>query len=418
MSDWLDPSTVAAVPAGGAHVASGTPSVGAAGEPARVLVVDDNEMNRDLLARRLQREGHQVELAVDGVDALAKLNAGAFDLVLLDIMMPGMDGYQVLAQLKADEALRHVPVMLISALDDTDSVVKGLALGADDYLPKPFNPHILRARVNASLARKHLRDCEQLYARSLEREMDIARDIQAGFLPDQLPVIAGWDLAACFQPARRVGGDFYDAFVLHDGQRIGVVVADVCDKGVGAALFMALVRSLVRAFAERMDFLGADAAGQVCELVTHVNSYIARTHGRTSMFATLFFAILDPADGALLYVNGGHEAPVISGESGVRARLVPTGPAVGMLPDMVFRVARQAIEPGETLLIYTDGVTDARNAQAVSFAEERLLALLASGAESAATMVEAVQTAVVAHAGAADRFDDMTMLAVHRAAAA
>jgi serine phosphatase RsbU (regulator of sigma subunit) len=418
VSDWLDPSTGAAVPAGGAHVASGTPSVRAAGEPARVLVVDDNEMNRDLLARRLQREGHQVELAVDGVDALAKLNAGAFDLVLLDIMMPGMDGYQVLAHLKADEALRHVPVMLISALDDTDSVVKGLALGADDYLPKPFNPHILRARVNASLARKHLRDCEQLYARSLEREMDIARDIQAGFLPDHLPVIAGWDLAACFQPARRVGGDFYDAFVLHDGQRIGVVVADVCDKGVGAALFMALVRSLVRAFAERMDFLGADAAGQVCELVTHVNSYIARTHGRTSMFATLFFAILDPADGALLYVNGGHEAPVISGESGVRARLVPTGPAVGMLPDMVFRVARQAIEPGETLLIYTDGVTDARNPQAVSFAEERLLALLASGAESAAAMVEAVQTAVVAHAGAADRFDDMTMLAVHRAVAA
>jgi len=416
VSDWLDPSTLAAVSAGDARVALGASSGRTTGEPARVLVVDDNEMNRDLLARRLQREGHQVELAVDGVDALARLNGGAFDLVLLDIMMPGMDGYQVLAHLKADEALRHVPVMLISALDDTDSVVKGLSLGADDYLPKPFNPHILRARVNASLARKHLRDCEQLYARSLEREMDIARDIQAGFLPDHLPVIAGWDLAACFQPARRVGGDFYDAFGLHGGQRIGVVVADVCDKGVGAALFMALVRSLVRAFAERMDFLGADAAGQACELVTHVNSYIARTHGRTSMFATLFFAILDPADGALLYVNGGHEAPVISGKNGVRARLVPTGPAVGMLPDMVFRVARQAIEPGETLLIYTDGVTDARNAQTVSFAEERLLALLASGAESAAAMVEAVQTAVVAHAGAADRFDDMTMLAVHRAA--
>jgi serine phosphatase RsbU (regulator of sigma subunit) len=382
-----------------------------------MLVVDDNEMNRDLLARRLQREGHQVELAVDGADALAKLNVGTFDLVLLDIMMPGMDGYQVLAHLKADEALRHLPVILISALDDTDSVVKGLALGADDYLPKPFNPHILRARVNASLARKRLRDCEQLYARSLEREMDIARDIQAGFLPDHLPVVTGWDLAAYFQPARRVGGDFYDAFALHDGQRIGVVVADVCDKGVGAALFMALVRSLVRAFAERMDFLGADAAGQARELVTHVNSYIGRTHGRTSMFATLLFAILDPADGALIYVNGGHEAPVISGKSGVRARLVPTGPAVGMLPDMVFQVARQTIEPGDTLLIYTDGITDARNAEAEPFSEERLLALLESGADLATTTVARVQTAVGTHAGSADQFDDMTMLAVHRAAA-
>lgn len=417
MSDWLDPSTVAAVPAGGAHVAPGTPAVRATGEPARILVVDDNEMNRDLLARRLQREGHQVELAVDGADALAKLNVGTFDLVLLDIMMPGMDGYQVLVHLKADEALRHLPVILISALDDTDSVVKGLALGADDYLPKPFNPHILRARVNASLARKRLRDCEQLYARSLEREMDIARDIQAGFLPDHLPVVTGWDLAAYFQPARRVGGDFYDAFALHDGQRIGVVVADVCDKGVGAALFMALVRSLVRAFAERMDFLGADAAGQARELVTHVNSYIGRTHGRTSMFATLLFAILDPADGALIYVNGGHEAPVISGKSGVRARLGPTGPAVGMLPDMVFQVARQTIEPGDTLLIYTDGITDARNAEAEPFSEERLLALLESGADLATTTVARVQTAVGTHAGSADQFDDMTMLAVHRAAA-
>jgi serine phosphatase RsbU (regulator of sigma subunit) len=247
--------------------------------------------------------------------------------------------------------------------------------------------------------------------------MDIARDIQAGFLPDHLPVVTGWDLAAYFQPARRVGGDFYDAFALHDGQRIGVVVADVCDKGVGAALFMALVRSLVRAFAERMDFLGADAAGQARELVTHVNSYIGRTHGRTSMFATLLFAILDPADGALIYVNGGHEAPVISGKSGVRARLVPTGPAVGMLPDMVFQVARQTIEPGDTLLIYTDGITDARNAEAEPFSEERLLALLESGADLATTTVARVQTAVGTHAGSADQFDDMTMLAVHRAAA-
>ncbi|HET7267426.1 MAG TPA: response regulator, partial [Oleiagrimonas sp.] len=247
---------------------------------AHVLVVDDNEMNRDLLARRLQREGHRVELAIDGRDALDKLAADPFDLVLLDIMMPGMDGHEVLQHLKADEALRHIPVILISALNDTDNMVKGISQGADDYLPKPFNPHILRARVNASLAKKRLHDYEQQYARNLEREMDIARDIQASFLPDHLPEIAGWDMAACFLPARRVAGDFYDAFPLHDGQRIGMVVADVCDKGVGAALFMALFRSLIRAFAERMRFLDDDAADQVHQLVDHLNGYIARTHGR------------------------------------------------------------------------------------------------------------------------------------------
>ena len=383
-------------------------------ESAHVLVVDDNEANRDLLARRLQREGHRVELAVDGLDALARLAADAFDLVLLDVMMPGMDGYEVLQRLKADNALRHIPVILISALNDTDNMVKGISQGADDYLPKPFNPHILRARVNASLTRKRLHDCEQLYARSLEREMDIAREIQASFLPDHLPVIAGWDMAACFLPARQVAGDFYDAFPLHQGQRIGLVVADVCDKGVGAALFMALFRSLIRAFAERMNFLGDDTAEQMRQLVDHLNGYIARTHSRSNMFATLFFAILDPASGTLIYVNGGHEPPIVSGKGRIRTRLDPTGPAVGMLEEMQFHTARQSIESDETLLIYTDGVIDARDAQAAPFTEQRLLVLQAAAGGSAATTIEEIQTAVFQHIETATQFDDITVLALHR----
>ncbi len=405
---WADSSDAAA----------GMPQSTEPVEPAHVLVVDDNEVNRDLLSRRLQREGHRVGFAVDGLDALAKVRADCFDLVLLDIMMPGMDGYQVLEQLKADETLRHIPVILISALNDTDNMVKGISLGADDYLPKPFNPHILRARVNASLARKRLHDCEQLYARSLEREMDIAREIQAGFLPRRLPAFSGWDMAAYFQPARQVGGDFYDAFPLHAGERVAVVMADVCDKGVGAALFMALFRSFTRAFAERMNFLGDDSTQQACNLVSYVNDYIARTHGRANMFATLFFAVIDPASGTLVYVNGGHEAPLICGKHGVRARLAPTGPAVGMLPEMAFRAGRQLLEYGETLLVYTDGITDSRNAQALPFSEERLLALLPPADEPAARTLERVQTAVLQHAVAAVQFDDMTMLAVHRTAAA
>ncbi len=379
-----------------------------------MLVVDDNEVNRDLLARRLQRDGHRVDMAVDGLDALAKLAVDEFDLVLLDIMMPGLNGYEVLERLKADEVLRYLPVILISALDDTDNMVKGISLGADDFLPKPFNPHILRARVSASLARKRLHDNEQRYARSLEREMDIAREIQAGFLPDELPVVAGWDMAACFLPARRVGGDFYDAFPLHGGLRLGIIVADVCDKGVGAALFMALFRSLIRAFAERMRFLDDDAAEQVRQLVDHVNGYIARTHGRANMFATLFFGILDPASGALIYINGGHEPPIISGNAGVGARLDPTGPAVGMLAELQFRVERQSIEPGETLIIYTDGVTDARNRAASPFTEERLLALLSPAGASAAVTISRMEAAVFQHIDGATQFDDITALAVHR----
>src|SRR6185312_1269362 len=330
-------------------------------EPARILVVDDNEANRDLLVRRLQRQGHQMATAENGRIALDMLAQASFDLVLLDIMMPEMNGFEVLQHLKADDALRHLPVILISALDDAESVTKGIALGADDHLPKPFDRQILNARVTASLAKKRLHDREQIYARSLEREMDIAREIQAGFLPHQLPVRDGWDLAAWFEPARRVAGDFYDAFELAGG-RLAVVLADVCDKGVGAALFMALFRSLVRALGERLLTPDGDVGSEACRLIGDVNNYIARTHERANMFATMFFGSLDLASGELVYVNAGHEPPLVTGTQGVRARLAPTGPAVGMLADMDFRAAKVVLGNGEALVAFTDGVTDSHNA--------------------------------------------------------
>lgn len=388
-------------------------------EPARILVVDDIEANRDLLVRRLRREGHATEIATNGREALERLIEGGFDLMLLDIMMPEMNGYELLERMRADTDLCQVPVILISALDDTDSVIKGIELGAHDHLPKPFNPHILRARVDASLARKRLRDREQLYAQSLQREMDIARTIQAGFLPHALPQAAGWDLAAWFQPARHVGGDFYDAYALREGRRIVLVVADVCDKGVGAALFMALFRSLLRAQAEKI--LGGDSdsdgdvAMQACELVASVNDYIARTHERDNMFATVFLAILDPLSGELVYVNGGHEAPVVCGAGGARARLPPTGPAVGLLPGSVFSAASIAIGPGETLVAFTDGVTDAVDAEGGTYSEQRLLSRLACVGGQADDTVVAVREDLQAMMGQAAQFDDITLLVLHRA---
>lgn len=386
-------------------------------DAGRVLVVDDNEMNRDMLARRLQRQGHAVEMAVNGREALERLEAGGddFDVVLLDIMMPEMNGYELLERLRGSDRFRHLPVILISALDDHDSVIKGIELGADDHLPKPFNPHILRARVGASLAKKRLRDREQVHARALEREIDIAREIQAGFLPARLPRADGWELAACFEPARQVGGDFYDAFALADG-RIALVVADVCDKGVGAALFMALFRSLLRAGAERTLAPGDALDRQLPALLASTNDYIARTHDGANMFATIFAGVLDPADGSLGYVNGGHEAPAIAGAGVVRARLSPTGPAVGLLPGMAFAFAHETLAPGESLLAFTDGVTDARDADGVMFGEARLLALLAQ-AGMAGTLVDGVRDAVRRHAGGEPPFDDVTLLAVSREAA-
>lgn len=155
-------------------------------DQACVLVVDDIEANRDLLARRLKRQGHTVEVAADGYQALDLLRAQPFDLVLLDIMMPKMNGYQLLEQLKADPALGHIPAIVISAVDDLDSVVKCIELGAEDYLTKPFNPVLLKARIGACLEKKRLRDQEQAYLKQLQAEQEKSERLLLNILPQAI----------------------------------------------------------------------------------------------------------------------------------------------------------------------------------------------------------------------------------------
>lgn len=381
-------------------------------EAATILVVDDNEMNRDLLSRRLRREGHTVRVAENGLEAMEMVASSPFDLVMLDIMMPEMNGYEVLERMKASATLRHIPVIMITAIGDAESVIRCIELGAEDHLPKPFNPLLLRARVGASLARKQLHDRQQLYARGLERELEIGREIQAGFLPGELPAPAGWELAARFAPARQVAGDFYDAFVLADG-RVALVLADVCGKGVGAALFMALCRTLVRAVAEqRVKAAPPAGVDGLAATIAAVSDYIARTHGSASMFATLFIGALEPATGVVEYVNAGHEPPVVVGAGGARLRLQPTGPAVGLMEGTSFRSDRVTLARHETLVAFTDGATDARDADGRTFTEERLLALIGEPATSAEALLDRVLSAVSAHGAGGEQFDDVTLLAL------
>ncbi|MDM0014407.1 SpoIIE family protein phosphatase [Variovorax sp. J22P168] len=381
--------------------------------PARALVVDDNEMNRDVLTRRLQRSGHAVEAVDSGERALARLRTQAFDLILLDVMMPGIDGYEVLARLKEDVALRHIPVIMISALGETDSVVKCLALGADDYLTKPFNPLILQARVDACLLKKRMHDGEMRHIQSMEREFEIGRSIQAGFLPDALPALAGWEIAARFRPARQVAGDFYDLFETEGGGLV-IVVADVCDKGVGAALYMALFRTLIRATASQPFPEGTDAGAILLATATLTNDYIARVHGRANMFATAFLGILDVETGMLQYVNAGHDPPLVTDEQGsVRRRLGLTGPALGLLADQRFSVGNTQLAVGDLLLGYTDGVVEAAGAEG-AFGEARLLEALARTGGPPDALLQHIENSLDAFGDGAEATDDITMVALRR----
>lgn len=275
-----------------------------------------------------------------------------------------------------------------------------------------------------------------------ERDMEIAREIQASFLPETLPVLPGWEIAVRFQPAHEVAGDFYDVFPMAEGRRLGFVIADVCDKGVGAAMFMALFRSLLRAFASQnttlrwMDTQGDDwpsgkarrprggagrprkgpSAGTTAlkHAVVETNNYIARTHDRANMFATIFFGMLNPQTGELAYINGGHEPPVIVGAGGIKRRLMPTGPLVGAFPDLPFEVAEDQLDAGDALVAFTDGVTEAWSASGELFTNAQLHEALALPAASAAGLLAALEARVHQHAAGAEPSDDITMLAIRR----
>ena len=239
-------------------------------EQARILVVDDIPDNSELLCRLLSRQGHRTVTASNGAEALAFLAKSQFDCVLLDIMMPVMGGIETLSRLKEDEALRHVPVIVVSAIDDIDNVVKCIELGAEDYLFKPVNKVILNARVSASLEKKRLRDQEQEYLLHVRHELELGRQIQADFLPEALPQPDGWEVKASFAPAFEVAGDFYDAFMLGD-HRLCFMIADVCGKGVGAALYHG-----ARAQPHARFFRAGQGDADILNAVTLTNSYLTR----------------------------------------------------------------------------------------------------------------------------------------------
>ena len=211
-------------------------------------------------------------------------------------------------------------------------------------------------------------------------------------------------------PARKVAGDFYDAFYVEGRTKVCLIIADVCDKGVGAALFMALSRSLIRAFAGLYE----SHMMRVEYPVALTNEYILRNHNNSNMFVTLFYGVLDLASGQLAYMNCGHNPPVVIGSTGVKMHLRPTGPAVGMFPVIEWKVQQVDLAPGDVLFAFTDGVTEAHAADGSFFTEERLLQLLEQPAASAAALMNRIDESLRAHIGTATQFDDITMVTVRR----
>lgn len=378
----------------------------------RILIVDDEPFNVDYLEQELEDLNYQTIAAVNGKDALEKITNEKPDLVLLDIMMPIMDGFTVLEKVKSNSEIRNIPIIVISANNDLPNMVKGIELGAEDYLPKPFEPTLLKARIQSSLEKKHLRDLQNLYLKSLENELNIARDIQKEFLPAELPKVEGWEIASYFKAAKEVAGDFYDAFTLPDGN-LAFVVADVCGKGIGAALYMTLFRSLIRAAANASDSL--TPAQRLQHSISLTNDYVAETHESASMFATVFIGILEPQSGKLTYINGGNEPALIVGKDGnVHTELPRTGPAIGAISGTKHEVGEIILSNDNLLIAFTDGIPDTLNIQGEFFGREKMLDVLKSNATKPSDFIKKMEETLQAFIGSVDQFDDITLLAIKR----
>lgn len=276
----------------------------------------------------------------------------------------------------------------------------------------------LAASMSVALENARLWEQEALYRKALEREFEIGHEIQAGFLPDSLPQPDGWEIAASLKSAREVTGDFYDAFELPQGM-IGLAIADVCDKGLGAALFMTLFRSLLRAVSNIDFFTNTGYAGVISpemrlkNAVSLTNNYIAETHGKTSMFCTIFFGILDTQSGILKYIDAGHPPPLLINASGLKDTLKVTGPAVGLERGTDYAIAEVKFEPGDTLFAHTDGLTDTINPAGAYFSENELIPLFVE-AQSLSSVLLKIHDQVKDYSTGAKQSDDITMLAVRR----
>ncbi|HEX5108381.1 MAG TPA: SpoIIE family protein phosphatase [Vicinamibacterales bacterium] len=335
----------------------------AAPVPATILIVDDNPVNLQVLLRSLDGRGHRLLVAKDGRTALDIARRVRPDLVLLDVLMPDMGGFEVCTALKADEGTRSAPVIFLSALGEVSDKVAGLSLGAVDYITKPIQPEEVLARVDAHLTQYLLeREVRRAYEQ-LDRELAGAAGMQRKLLPRSLPNAGRVRFAAHYQTSRHAGGDYFDVLPL-GGDRFGVLVLDVSGHGAPAAIVMAIMRTLVHTYPGARD----DPAALLRYLHHHFQFM-----SDAAVYATAIYAVVDGAARTLTVACAGHPLPLRSRERGRVAPLNCERTTPLLLMDLAaVPCTNHALEPGDRLLFYTDGVTDREAASGDAYEVDRL----------------------------------------------
>lgn len=382
------------------------------GESYKILVVDDEPDLQPLMLQRMRRHiragRYSFVFAHNGVEALEVLNRDEdIDMVVSDINMPQMDGLTLLEQIpKVDPNIRSV---IISAYGDMKNIRTAMNRGAFDFVTKPLDFNDLRITIDRTLAhmaewRKALESRDQLVI--LQNELSVASGMQQSILPTIFPDGPDFRSFASMEPARNVGGDFYDFIQLSD-DKVGLAIADVSGKGVPAALFMMSSRTLLKGSA-----IGNMHPG---ETLREVNDLLCEDND-AMMFVTLLYAVYDPSTGELSYANGGHNCPVVVHADGDYTVLPMTGGiALGVMPDFEFDQDSITLLPGDTLVFYTDGVTEAMNEEGEEYGMERLCEILVTAPSiHAQDISDTIFDSIREFAGEAPQSDDITCLTLHR----
>ncbi len=392
----------------------------------QIMVVDDTPDNLRLLTRILKDKGYKVRPVPNGKLALAAIKVSAPDLILLDINMPYIDGYEVCNRLKKDDLTKEIPVIFLSAMNETVDKVKAFESGGVDYITKPFQIEEVLARVKTHLKLFSLQRQMEETNKNLERivkkrtdeilklrvlkhrielELKIANNIQKSILPQNLidpeRTIAVY---AENKPARRVGGDFYDFFPIDKG-KVFFCIGDVSGKGIAAAMFMAIVKTLIKVEAKQLKSL--------LDVVITVNNFLINEN-ETCMFASVFCGIIDTVKGVVEYCNAGHTAPVLK-KANQDYEFLPIhkDTVIGILPAAKgdYYIGEFEFEQGARLFLYSDGVTEALNKNKEEYTEDRLLkALNRTNSIEISNVLDILKNDLLTHMGDEEQADDITAM--------
>lgn len=378
----------------------------------KILVVDDEPDLEPLMLQRMRRNIRRGEyefvFAHDGVEALEMLTADKeIDMVVSDINMPRMDGLTLLQQIQ--DVSPDIRAIIISAYGDMENIRTAMNRGAFDFVTKPLDFQDLRITIDRTLQhldewRDALQSRDKLVA--LQNELDVANNIQQSVLPASFPEDASYQIYGSMQPARNVGGDFFDVQILRNG-KIGLAIADVSDKGMPAALFMMSSRMLLKGAGQRFENPG--------EALEEVNNLLD-AENEAAMFVTLFYAIYDTNTSVFHYANGGHNEPIVVHPDGSTTVIPPTGgTALGIIPEIPYKENSIKLEPGDTVILYTDGITEAFNAEGELFGLDQLCEIFRDRQpQNAEDASEIVFDAVNKFAGDEPQSDDQACLVFRR----